>query len=283
MSHKGRNEYNVREIQFKKTILDFGIRRELVHVNDLKLEVIEDLDKAIDDICLYLEQQDLESNTEEHLLFAEDLCPYFGHLWPSALALCLSFHKTYLSGAKSWASSFFERSGKKQGEVVKLLEIGCGLALPSIYIQKLGLANLQITASDFHPLVEDFLMDNQKLNQSFFEYQRFNWVDRKAGENLCKSDLIIGSDILYESKHPREVAESLLQFAHEKTEIIITDPGRSYLQNFVQEMERLGMKHQMDIVSVEDNFYQQKASFVGGKRDRQKFQDIFVFHFYGVK
>src|SRR4051812_46485300 len=98
------------------------------------VEAIRDLDEAIDLVCEAL------SPEEQKDPFAEDLCPYFGILWPSAEALAW-----YLAD---------------HPELVKdksVLELGCGLGLPSLVAAHLGGA---VLATDYHPDVEEYFQRN---------------------------------------------------------------------------------------------------------------------------
>jgi predicted nicotinamide N-methyase len=115
------------------------------------LEVIRDLDEAIDTIC--------EAMTDEERKdpFAEDLCPYFGILWPAAEAL----------------GDFIS---KNPGHVSQkhVLEIGCGLGLPSLVASQF--AN-RVLATDFHPDVEEYFLRNSRHSNVHCEYARLNWRD----------------------------------------------------------------------------------------------------------
>jgi predicted nicotinamide N-methyase len=206
-------------MEYKKTIFDVR-----VGAIDLKIDTFTDLDQTIDDLCASLpKEQALDP-------LSEDLCPYFGVVWPSAIGL--SKHLLRI---------------KNDLHDKEILEIGCGLAIPSFILKKNG-AN--ITASDFHHDVEDFLKRNQSLNDLHFPYIRMNW--REASDALKKYDIVIGSDILYESRHPHEVAQALLKFVKPGGTIILADPGRSYLQNFVTSMNQLGYTETLEAVSAQD-------------------------------
>lgn len=187
------------------------------------LETIRDLDEAIDLIC--------DSMTEEEKFdpFAEDLCPYFGILWQSSEALSI-----YLS---------------QNPELIKnksVLELGCGLGLPSLVSTHLG---GKVLATDFHPDVEEYFLRNCRHSSLVVDYSRVNWRDK--GLVLEKFDVVLGSDVLYESKHPKEVAEGLLKFAKPGGLMILSDPGRAYLQQFVKAMNEKGLKEEMSFVTVE--------------------------------
>lgn len=185
------------------------------------VEAIRNLDEAIDLIC--------EAMTPDEQLdpFAEDMCPYFGILWEAAEGLA-----EYLA----------ENPKLVQNKTV--LELGCGLGLPSLVAAELG---GKVLATDFHPDVEEYFLRNCRHSSVQCEYQRLNWRE----ENVQKKyDVVIGSDVLYESKHPKEVALGLLRFVKEGGTIILSDPGRSYLQQFITAMKELGVKEEMFSKSV---------------------------------
>lgn len=180
------------------------------------VEAIRDLDEAIDLIC--------EAMTPEEQLdpFAEDLCPYFGILWPAAEGLA-----EYLD----------ENPNLVRNKTV--LELGCGLGLPSLVASHLG---GKVLATDFHPDVEEYFLRNCRHSSVECNYQRLNWREENVAE---KFDVVIGSDVLYESKHPKEVAQGLLRFVKKGGTVILSDPGRSYLQQFLNAMNELGVKEEM--------------------------------------
>src|SRR5688500_8682711 len=91
---------------------------------ELRLECLEDLNQTIDDLF-----EELRRRGQPELL--DRYCPYFGTVWPSARALAqvLALRGESLRGAS-------------------VLELGCGLALPSLLAAKLG---AEVVASDGHP------------------------------------------------------------------------------------------------------------------------------------
>lgn len=144
----------------------------------------------------------------------EDYCPYFGLAWESGLGLAeYLFHNDLGLNNK------------------RVLEIGSGLSLPSFVLDKKG---YDVTACDFHRDVEIFLKFNQKLNNSSFKYKSFNWRD--GNQYGTKYNLVMGSDVLYESNHPLTVASTLLSFVEDDGLIILSDPGRNYLKPFLVAM-----------------------------------------------
>lgn len=186
------------------------------------LETIKNLDDAIDQICALLTPEDLQDP------FAEDLCPYFGVLWPAAEGLA-----TYLNEHPALV--------KKKA----VLELGSGLGYPSLVASHLG---GKVLATDFHPDVEFYFLRNCRHSNVECAYQRLNW--REDGADIGKFDVVMGSDVLYESKHPREVAKGLIRFLKPGGVILLSDPGRSYLQQFVHAMSEEGFANELSPVSI---------------------------------
>jgi ETFB lysine methyltransferase len=146
--------------------------------------------------------------------------PLFGIVWASGQVL-----------AREMVD--FEIAGKR------ILEVGCGIALASHLLNK---RHANITATDYHPEVENFLTENIKLNKGdVIPFVRTGWAD--AETNLGKFDVIIGSDILYEAEHVELLANFLQQHAALHCEIIVVDPGRGNHARFSKKMVQLGFEH----------------------------------------
>lgn len=190
----------------------------------LEIECLENLDRTIDSLFDWL-----QSEKREALL--EELCPYFGVVWPSARALAtLLARSTALSG-------------------LRVLEIGCGLAIPSLVASRLG---AEVVATDFHPEVPRFLDRNIELNQiRALKYINLDWRQAKLDE-AEKFDWVVGSDILYERQQPALVADVMRRYLKKGGIGVLADPGRPYLQSFADEMERRGLNYETQVMTVRD-------------------------------
>ncbi|WP_255587921.1 class I SAM-dependent methyltransferase [Deefgea piscis] len=148
---------------------------------------------------------------------SEACWPLFGQIWPSSQKLADLMQSYDLADRR-------------------VLEIGCGLALASMVIhRRLG----DITASDCHPLTEQFLKANLQLNTlPKLKYCTGNWG--RSNHDLGEFDLIIGSDVLYERSHPEVLATFIDQHAAAKAEILIIDPNRSNRSAFHKQMASRG-------------------------------------------
>jgi len=194
---------------------------------ELRVEHIHDLNETIDSLFALLEK---EGRPE----LLEKLCPYFGVIWPSARALALEV----------------ARSGRFEWEEKRVLELGCGLALPSLTACARG---ARVVASDFHPEVPRFLTRNRELNGAgSLEYLESDWMNELPASLQARFDWVIGSDILYERAYPEPVARAFDQAAAPGAQILLADPGRPYLQPFVDAMSTLGWRSETRIERVPD-------------------------------
>jgi hypothetical protein len=87
------------------------------------------------------------------------------------------------------------------------------------------IAEAMSTASDHHPLAELVLRHNATQNKMLGIVYR-DLYGEVPDLTLGLFDLIIGSDVLYESGHADQLAATILRHAMPDTEILITDPGR---------------------------------------------------------
>lgn len=145
--------------------------------------------------------------------------PLFGQFWPASRALAEAVQVVEIEGRR-------------------ILEIGCGLGLPSLVLQQRG---ADITASDHHPMVEHFLDYNAALNKlEPLNYFDLSWEE--PAPELGHFDLIIGSDVLYERNHAELVAQLIKRHAHPRAEVMITCPGRGYRGRLSRALQAQGFR-----------------------------------------
>lgn len=121
-----------------------------------------------------------------------------------------------------------------------VLEIGCGLGLSSLVLNKRG---CNVTAVDWHPEAEAFLDANTQLNgDPKIPFVRGSWSDPEV--HVGTFDVIIGSDILYESDHAAAVAQFVLRHVNEgAAEFIMADGGRGECRSLKARMAEAGFVH----------------------------------------
>jgi 2-polyprenyl-3-methyl-5-hydroxy-6-metoxy-1,4-benzoquinol methylase len=153
----------------------------------------------------------------------------FGVVWPASKMLAATV-------------CMIELEGKR------VLEIGCGIALSSLVLHKMG---VDITASDYHPLAKEFLDENALTNKlSPINFQTGNWETENP--LLGKYDLIIGSDILYEPAHPEFVSTFINKHSNSNVDVIVVDPNRGNRSDFTKRMLALGYTHHYESFNLQE-------------------------------
>lgn len=143
--------------------------------------------------------------------------PIFGMIWPVGMALA-------------------EEMSRFSVEGLRVLEMGCGMAMSSLVLQRRG---ADITASDNHPLAEEFLRHNTELNAlPTIPFRSAPWGE--PDESLGQFDVLIGSDVLYEPDHAALLAGFIERHAKPQAQILIGDAGRGYRGQFSKRMAAQG-------------------------------------------
>lgn len=163
--------------------------------------------------------EDLEGVAEK-LGISSATWPIFGVIWPSGMVLAhlmLSYDIDNL----------------------RILEIGCGIGLASLVLNhRLS----DITATDYHPEAEKYLIFNTALNDGkSIPFVQLDWSNLES--NIGEFDLIIGSDVLYERSHINLLAAFLEKHTKPTSKIILIDPGRGNSSKFSKKMVSMGFTH----------------------------------------
>jgi predicted nicotinamide N-methyase len=171
--------------------------------------------------------------------------PLFGLLWPSGEQLAARMaQRPVLAGER-------------------ILELGCGLALPSLVCHRRG---ADITASDCHPLTQGFLQANLGLNHLLpMKYRHGHWSkpgslqldDGAPAIDMVRGrfDLIIGSDLLYDPDASVALAGFIGRHAKLCAEVWIVDPDRGNRAAFSRHMLAQGFRlseERLDRIAVLD-------------------------------
>jgi predicted nicotinamide N-methyase len=165
-------------------------------------------------------QQYSDDDVAEKLGISTATWPFFGIIWDSSLVLA---HFLY----------DFNITGKR------IFEVGCGIRLSSLLLNNLL---VDITATDYHPEAEIFLIENTKLNHGKpIPFIRTGWEDEDI--DLGRFDLIIESDLLYEREHASILSGFIDQHAKTGCEVILVDPGRGNHAKFSRKMVKPGDSH----------------------------------------
>jgi predicted nicotinamide N-methyase len=186
----------------------YRVRYQTLEIGDLDVHL-----KTLRDLGQY---SDAES-AAAHAGINRASWPLFGIIWPSSQVLA----RFMLD---------FDARG------LRILEVGCGLGLTSLV---LSLCHADVTATDHHPEVVNFLNANARLNGlDPIPYQRCDWRDEDDG--LGRFDLIVGSDLLYQPGHAKLLSGFIHRHASTSCEIILVGPGRREQASFDRCMLDLG-------------------------------------------
>jgi predicted nicotinamide N-methyase len=152
--------------------------------------------------------RDMEALLSEEAFEHEEFLPYWAQSWPSGPALADRLTERDLTG-------------------LPVLELGCGLGLPSLLAARLG---ARITASDWAPDALALLADNAGRNDVALELLRLDWFAPEPSPTTWP--LVIAADVLYEGRHVAPLLATLALVVAPGGEAWIADPGRPPARRF---------------------------------------------------
>lgn len=195
----------------------------------LAIERLTDEGQALDAVAEALAR---EGHGDIDAARLEELCPYFGVIWPGARALAETLADLGRAGLE----------GKR------VLELGCGLAAPSLVA---GLLGADVLATDYHPDVPALLARNVARNA--VPGVRYRAVDlRRLDDVPTGFDLVLVADVTYVPDLPPLVARAIERALVPGGRALVTDPGRPYLQAFVDMVEERGLRCAVEVRTVLD-------------------------------
>jgi predicted nicotinamide N-methyase len=172
----------------------------------VKLAQIKDPEKLFDELL---------NKSKDHPDVINESIPYWGELWPSAIGL----------------SQFMAENVNLISEK-NILEIGCGLGLPGIVASLLG-GNVILT--DYLPAALQYAEYNWKLNIVSAPDMRL--LDWRNIENVSPSDVLLASDIAYESKSFVPIILALKSLVKKDGIILLSEPNRIFAKKFIKELQ----------------------------------------------
>jgi len=163
------------------------------------------------DLCL-LRPRDAEALLTEDAFEHEEFLPYWAELWPSALALARAVGARSLRGAR-------------------VLELGCGLGLPSLVAAGAG---GRVTATDWAEDAIAMLVRNAARNGLAIEALTVSWTAPDVLVTRAPWDLVLASDVLYEPRNGVALLPLLPKLVDARGEIWLADPGRAAAGPFLE-------------------------------------------------
>lgn len=125
---------------------------------------------------------------------------------------------------------------------LRFLEVGCGIALPSLVLNQRG---ADVMATDLHPEARNFLAHNDTLNPGPpIPFVQADWADDNL--KLGEFDRILASDVLYERVHVKLLADFVERHLAPEGQMILTDPGRGHATRFLKELDSRGFRHTVE-------------------------------------
>ncbi len=112
-----------------------------------------------------------------------------------------------------------------------MLELGCGLGLPSLAA---ALAGAEVLATDWAEDAVALLRANAERNGVALRAERVRWDEPEPLLREAPWDVVLGADLLYESRNAAQLATLLPRLGGEA---LLAEPGRPYARSF---LERLG-------------------------------------------
>jgi predicted nicotinamide N-methyase len=162
------------------------------------------------DLCL-LRPRDAEALLTENAFEHEEFLPYWAELWPSALALARAVGVRSLRGAR-------------------VLELGCGLGLPSLVAAAAG---GRVVATDWAPDAIAMAVRNAERNGLTIEALVASWTSPEVLVERAPWELVIASDVLYEPRNGEALLPLLPRLIDARGEIWLADPGRPAAGRFL--------------------------------------------------
>jgi predicted nicotinamide N-methyase len=156
-----------------------------------------------------------EDLIDEDAYARDERLPYWAELWPSARVLARRVGVVALRGAR-------------------VLELGCGLGLPSLAA---ALAGGRVLATDWSPDAIAFAARNARANGLRVETAVAAWREPDALVARGPWDLVLGSDVLYEPRNGDQLEALLPRVLAPRGRVWLADPRRPAAVYFHERME----------------------------------------------
>ena len=152
---------------------------------------------------------DPESLIDESRFDEDEFLPYWAELWPSGVALA-----RHVAG--------LDLVGKR------VLELGCGLALPSFAA---AIAGAGVLATDWAPEAIELVAVNAAANGLQVATALLDW-GTPPGPDLAPFDLVLAADVLYEERNAAPLLRLLSAALADGGAALVADPGRRHAPAF---------------------------------------------------
>lgn len=173
------------------------------------MDLIEDSVRVGPYVLRVLRPRDADALIDERRFDQEEFMPYWAELWPSGLALAEAVTELDLVGRRT-------------------VELGCGLAIPSLVAALGGAAAL---ATDWSPDAVHLARENAARNGVALETEAVDWTAAEALVARAPFDLVLCADVLYEPRNVDALLDLLPRLADE---VLLGEPGRQTAARFFE-------------------------------------------------
>ena len=154
----------------------------------------------------------------------DERLPYWAELWPSARALT-----RFLLEVGSAKVRVCESAKVDDWAGVRVLELGAGVALPSLALASRG---ADVLATDWYEDALRFARANAERNGvPGLRTELLDWRQLRGGWGY---DLVIAADVLYEARNGPLLTALLPRVTAPGGTVLIADPGRVYASDFLR-------------------------------------------------
>ena len=140
------------------------------------------------------------------------IAPYWSVLWRSGVALARALDRAELRG-------------------LRLVELGCGLAVPSIAAARAGAF---VLATDGCSEALALAERNARANAVTVETATADWTSPEGLVARAPFDLVLAADVLYERRNVEPLLSLLPRLAER---VWLADPGRPAADSFLEEAQ----------------------------------------------
>ncbi len=156
-----------------------------------------------------LRPRSAEALLDEVAFEHEEFLPYWAELWGSGEELSEEVAERDVAG-------------------LRVLELGCGLALPSLAA---AVGGARVLATDWSPDAIELVRENARRNGLQLESEIVRWSEPRSLVERAPWDLVLAADVLYERRNVDELLELLPSLG---THVLLADPGRPHAKGFFE-------------------------------------------------
>jgi len=173
-----------------------------------ELDLVEDTIELPAHTLSILRPRSAEALLDEEAFEREEFLPYWAERWASGDALARAVAERDLRGRR-------------------VVELGCGLALPSLAAT---LGGADVLATDWSPDAIALACENASRNELELETAVVRWSEPQLLLERAPWDLVLAADVLYERRNVDELLALLPELA---SDVLLAEPGRPHAKTFL--------------------------------------------------